>query len=275
MLSERTYSIAQGVIRYWVNAYDATRPTLVFLPGLTADHTLFDEQIAEFGAKYNVLVWDAPGHAQSRPFVLDFSLEQEAQWLRGIVCQYAGEASAPIMIGQSKGGMLAQKYLTLYPSRVAGIVSVDSTPLEGKYFTKAELWMVKHVEPFFYLYPWIVLKNSIASVSAKTVSARESAYKMFSAYTWVEYCRLAGFGFRILAEAEEQQTTPLPKCPILLLIGDEDKVGACQRVCKEWARNEELPLVIVPNARHNSNEDNPEFVNKQIQQFIQSIVNHQ
>ena len=75
MLSERTYSIAQGVIRYWVNAYDATRQTLVFLPGLTADHTLFDEQIAEFGAKYNVLVWDAPGHAQSRSFVLDFFLE--------------------------------------------------------------------------------------------------------------------------------------------------------------------------------------------------------
>ena len=125
MLSERTYSIAKGVIRYWVNAYDANRPTLVFLPGLTADHTLFDEQIAEFGAKYNVLVWDAPGHAQSRPFVLDFSLEQEAQWLRGIVCQYAGEASAPIMIGQSKGGMLAQKYLTLYRGHsVCGFYSI-------------------------------------------------------------------------------------------------------------------------------------------------------
>ena len=275
MLSERTYSIAKGVIRYWVNAYDATRPTLVFLPGLTADHTLFDEQIAEFGAKYNVLVWDAPGHAQSRPFVLDFSLEQEAQWLRGIVCQYAGEASAPIMIGQSKGGMLAQKYLTLYPSHVGGIVSVDSTPLEGKYLRKAELWLLKHVEPFFYLYPWSVLKKSLASACAKTVSARESMYKMLSAYTWREYCKLAGFGFRILAEAEEEQTTPLPKCPMLLLIGDEDRVGACQRLCGDWAHAEELPLVIVPNARHNSNEDNPEFVNKQIQQIIQSIVNHQ
>ena len=179
------------------------------------------------------------------------------------------------MIGQSKGGMLAQKYLTLYPSHVGGIVSVDSTPLEGKYLRKAELWLLKHVEPFFYLYPWSVLKKSLASACAKTVSARESMYKMLSAYTWREYCKLAGFGFRILAEAEEEQTTPLPKCPMLLLIGDEDRVGACQRLCGDWAHAEELPLVIVPNARHNSNEDNPEFVNKQIQQFIQSIVNHQ
>lgn len=275
MLRERTYQTPQGVIHYWVNAFDTTRRTLVFLPGLTADHTLFEEQIAAFGAKYNVFVWDAPGHAQSRPFVLNFSLEQEAKWLGAILDQYIADSSAPVLVGQSKGGMLAQKYLSLYPSRVAGIVSVDSMPLEGKYLSRAELWMVKHVEPFFYLYTWRMLKRAMTNACAKTPPAREAMAKMFSPYTWVEYCRLAGFGFRILGEAEEEQTTPLPKCPILLLIGDEDKVGACQRVCKEWARNEELPLVIVPNARHNSNGDNPEFVNRHIEQFVQSIYSNQ
>ena len=36
--------------------------TLVFLPSLTADHTLFDKQIEYFENKYNILVWDAQGH---------------------------------------------------------------------------------------------------------------------------------------------------------------------------------------------------------------------
>ena len=56
-----------GTIHYWINAETAHKaPQLIFLPGLTADHRLFDKQIEYFEGKYPVLVWDAPGHA-SRP----------------------------------------------------------------------------------------------------------------------------------------------------------------------------------------------------------------
>lgn len=34
-----------GIIHYWVNFLDAEKPTLFFLPGLTADHRLFEKQI--------------------------------------------------------------------------------------------------------------------------------------------------------------------------------------------------------------------------------------
>lgn len=33
--------------------------TLLFLPGLTADHRLFEKQIEYFEPKCNVFVWDA------------------------------------------------------------------------------------------------------------------------------------------------------------------------------------------------------------------------
>ena len=44
---ERTYMTPCGPIRYWIQK-DAARPApqLVFLPGLTADHRLFERQIA-------------------------------------------------------------------------------------------------------------------------------------------------------------------------------------------------------------------------------------
>ena len=48
------------------------------MPGLTADHRLFDKQIAYFKDKYNVFVWDAPGHASSWPFSFDFTLMDKA-----------------------------------------------------------------------------------------------------------------------------------------------------------------------------------------------------
>ena len=72
-MEQKSFSTAKGRIVYWRNAHRPGRPDLVFLPGLTADHRLFDKQIAFFEESFNVLVWDAPGHGLSRPFDLDFS----------------------------------------------------------------------------------------------------------------------------------------------------------------------------------------------------------
>ena len=74
-MHEQAYETPCGTIRYWVGegaAHEA--PQLVFLPGLTADHRLFDKQIGYFEGKFPVFVWDAPGHASSRPFQLSFRL---------------------------------------------------------------------------------------------------------------------------------------------------------------------------------------------------------
>ncbi len=60
MLLQREYRTRCGVIHYWIRKEKGAKVTLVFLPGLTADHHLFDKQIAYFEGKYSVFVWDAP-----------------------------------------------------------------------------------------------------------------------------------------------------------------------------------------------------------------------
>ena len=79
-MTEKTYSTASGTIHYWTNGTNGGNAvTLVFLPGLTADHRLFDRQIEYFKDKFNVFVWDAPGHGASYPFELDFNLLDKAK----------------------------------------------------------------------------------------------------------------------------------------------------------------------------------------------------
>ena len=63
---ENSYKTLCGCIHYFVNIIDKQKITLVFLPGLTADHRLFEKQIEYFEKKQNVFVWDAPSHALSR-----------------------------------------------------------------------------------------------------------------------------------------------------------------------------------------------------------------
>ena len=61
-MKEKTYHTRCGTIHYWASVSNPDTITLVLLPGLTADHRLFDKQIQYFENRYNVIIWDAPAH---------------------------------------------------------------------------------------------------------------------------------------------------------------------------------------------------------------------
>ena len=268
----RSYETPCGVIRYWVGGQvDNDGLTLVFLPGLTADHRLFDKQIAFFGEKYNVLVWDAPGHAASRPFRLEFSLLDKARWLEGILTREG--VSRPVIIGQSMGGYVGQAYGELFPERLKGFVSIDSAPLQRKYLTAAELWLLKRMEPVYRYYPWRWLLRGGTNGVAVSPYGRDLMREIMMVYDgdkqW--YAQLAGHGFRILAEAIEADLLYEIPCPALLICGEKDHAGSCIRYCKAWHKNTGLPLEWIKDAGHNSNTDQPEIVNGLIERFVETL----
>ena len=156
---ERTYTTPCGKIHYWVNTTaEQNRLQLVFLPGLTADHRLFEKQLAYFEGRNPVFVWDAPGHAASWPFSFRFSLMDKARWLDEILLREGFDK--PVIIGQSMGGYVGQAYAQLFPEKLRGFVSIDSAPLQREYVTAAEIWMLKRMEPVYRHYPWKSLLNA-------------------------------------------------------------------------------------------------------------------
>jgi len=108
-MEEKTYKTGMGVIHYWQAAARPGAAWLVFLPGLTADHRLFDKQAEALGARFGCLVWDAPAHGASRPFTLAFTMDDLTGWLHGILEREG--ISRPVLVGQSMGGCVAQAYL--------------------------------------------------------------------------------------------------------------------------------------------------------------------
>ena len=170
---ERTYMTPCGNIHYWVNkTAEKNKAQLVFLPGLTADHRLFDKQIEHFEGHYPVLVWDAPGHASSWPFTLSFSLMDKAKWLDEILIQEGFDK--PVIIGQSMGGYVGQAYAQLFPEKLQGFVSIDSAPLQREYVTAAEIWMLKRMEPVYRYYPW----RSLLKIGTNGVATSEYGRKL-------------------------------------------------------------------------------------------------
>ena len=58
-MTENSYKTPCGCIHYFVNIIDKQKITLVFLPGLTADHRLFEKQIEyfeknQYGQQYKI-----------------------------------------------------------------------------------------------------------------------------------------------------------------------------------------------------------------------------
>lgn len=269
-MTEKILRVKQGDIHYWVENARPGRATLVFLPGLTADHRLFERQLPYFAQSCNTLVWDAPGHASSRPFSLDFSLMDKAAWLRQLL--QAEKIAKPVLVGQSMGGYVAQCYMEQYPGSASAFVSIDSASLKRRYITAAELWLLKHTELIYRPYPWRRLVATGARGCAETAYGRQLMREMMSDYTKDDYCRLVCHGYRMLANAIEADLPYQPQCPTLLLCGERDKAGSTKRYNLRWAKTEGLTLKMIPGAGHNANTDQPEAVNQAIEGFLAELA---
>ena len=267
-MERRHFETEKGRIVYWTNAFAAGRPTLALLPGLTADHRLFDRQVAAFERAYNLLVWDAPGHGLSRPFALDFDLPDKAHWLHGIL--RAEGAGRPVLVGQSMGGYVAQCFLQYFPGEAAGFVSIDSAPLKRRYVTAAEIWMLRRTEPMYRAFPWRLLQTLGTNGCADTGYGRGLMRAFLADYTRDEYCRLAGHGFRMLADAMAADLPYRIDCPAVLICGVHDRAGSARRYNRRWAETEGLPIHWIAGAGHNSNTDRPDEVNAVIRAFVES-----
>jgi pimeloyl-ACP methyl ester carboxylesterase len=270
-MTEKIYETRCGNIHYWTNEMADSPIALAFLPGLTADHRLFDKQLAYFRDKYCVFVWDAPAHAASWPFDFSFDLRDKALWLDEIF-QLEG-IDSPVIIGQSMGGYVGQMFSQLFPDKLKGFVSIDSAPLQRCYVTAAEIWLLKRMEPVYRHYPWKYLLKAGAEGVAESEYGRKLMRNIMMTYNGDQgrYSKIAGQGYRMLAKAMEADLPYEIRCPALLICGEKDRAGSCVRYNKAWHKKTGIPIEWIKGAGHNSNTDEPDIVNKLIEEFVLRI----
>lgn len=267
---EKYYKTSLGNIHYLISKkIDKKLPFLIFLPGLTADHRLFDKQIEYFESICNCLVWDAPGHYKSYPFDLNFDLKDKARWLDEILTSEG--INEPIIVGQSMGGYVGQMYSELYPDKLKGFVVIDSAPLQRKYMTSIEIWLLKHTEGMYRAYPWNLLIKQGASGCAESIYGRDLMTKMMKEYDKDQYVKLVSSGYKMLAKAIEADLPYEIKCPLLLICGEKDKAGSAKTYNKKWEKETGNRVHWILDAGHNSNTDKPDEINNLIKEFISKI----
>ena len=257
---------SRGTVHYWISRLqDATAKTIVFTHGLVADHRMFEKQAVFFKDKCNVILWDVPLHGSSRPYT-DFSYKNAAEELNSILL--AEKIDRVILVGMSMGGYPSQMFGALYPQKTMGFIALDTTPFGTQYYSKLDRWWLKRAAPIAGLFPLSILKKSMAKSVSLTSFSYEMMTKMLAPLTKemiVEQMDLAYGGF-----LKENFNVSFP-FPVHILVGEKDKTGKVKQYCKKWSASAGYPLIIIKQAAHFSNGDNPERVSREIFNFAKSL----
>lgn len=250
-----------GKTVYWTNE-NPGRLCLVMLHGLTADHRLFDKQVSAFEEDFKLIVWDCPCHGESRPyrkFKYDFAVEELAKILSEEAVKKA------IFIGQSLGGIIAQRYIEKHQRQALGFISVDSIPF-GSYYSETDLFWLSQMKWVNSWLPDAMLRNSIAKICGVKKYTQNSMKQMLSSYTKNELCYLIWMGEAAFIQDNHELKLD---CPVALLLGEYDKVGKVTQYNQAWHERSGYPLHIIRHAAHNSNQDNPREVNALIKKYVE------
>jgi len=264
---EKNIVTKNGRVYYWVSKmWENERETMFFFHGLAANHMMFESQWIYFQEKYNIIVWDAPCHGKSRPYV-EFSYEESNAIILKIMKEQ--RVDSIIAIGQSLGGYYIQGLIARYPQKVKAFIGIGTTPYGVDYYSKIDIFWLKQVGWMGLCCPLETLKKASSKQSTCTKEGYDNMMQMLAPYGKREYSKIMQQGYdAFLADNRELEI----QCPVLITHGDKDKVGKVKKYCKMWHNKKGFSYVVIKNAGHNANVDSPDEMNRVMEEFINKEV---
>lgn len=265
-MNEQELKISRGTVYYWISRNENKHAKcIVFTHGLTADHSMFEKQVEYFKQEYTVITWDVPLHGLSRPYS-NFTYENCAHDLMRILDQE--NVGKVILVGMSMGGYPSQEFAFRYPEKVEGFIALDTTPFGLSYYSKSDIWWLKHVAPMAKCYSENTLRKSMAKSVSRTKYSYDKMIEMLAPLTKSQIIEQMDIAYGLFTKENKDVSFSFP---VQILLGEFDKTGKVQQYCQAWSKKEGYPLHIIKKAAHFSNGDNPEQVNSEIHRFINGL----
>jgi pimeloyl-ACP methyl ester carboxylesterase len=258
-MNELTLKTKHAEIHYWIRP-GITNKWVILLHGAGMDHRMFADQVDAVPSEYSLLLWDARCHGKSACEV-PFDFNDALQDLLSIM--QVEQIARAVIIGQSMGGNIAQELAMTHPDMVEGLVIIDATR-NAQTMSGIEKFYVKITPALLALYPRNLLIEQSAKACGAKQSTREYARDCFERMPQDSFVNVMSSLFTCIKPNESY----LEPCPVLLLCGDQDTSGNIKKVMHQWPNQ---TVNIIPEAGHNSNQDQPEIVNRLIVDFLQDL----
>lgn len=258
-LVENTLERNACALHYWTGG-KTDAPLVVFTHGATIDHHEWDATLPLVGEHFRVLAWDLRGHGLSRPARFDFA--EAVDDLLALLDRL--EVWEATLVGHSLGGNLHQEFAFLHPERVRSLVMLDCTwnfmPLSA-----SDRFWLKIAAPMFKLYPHKTLINQSVAVSAISKDAQALMRTAMQQLSKEEFAHILLISTLCLRDEPGYKIAK----PLLLMMGDREATGNIRQAMPAWAQHEGVELVVIPNAKHAANLDQPAIFHRTILDFLQ------
>ena len=101
---------------------------VVFAHGLLFDRHMWDHQVETLSSRYRCIAYDFLGHGGSSSGRGEYSLEEEAENLHGLLGQWG--ASPAHLVGLSMGGMVGMRLALAHPEDLRSLALLDTSSEE-------------------------------------------------------------------------------------------------------------------------------------------------
>jgi 3-oxoadipate enol-lactonase len=251
----------------WVDRV-GSGPAIVFIHGLTTDHTLFGAQREPFSKSYTFIAYDVRGYGKSeRAYEPPYGLDVQVADLRALLPALGFDRA--ILVGFSMGGIISQQFAVRYPDMVDALVIVDaaaqfSPESRAMFAERARTAESQGMAPLAdgMLSRWFTPEFH-AKNPARIAAFREQILANDPA-TVAATCRMG-------ATVNLLDQIPAIRAPTLVLVGEHDKGNPLPKAREIQERIAGAELAVIPGAAHNGPVEQPETFNRLVFDFLDRV----
>ena len=273
-MTEETDDLARRAYRNRTDLYreegDEDAPTVLFAHGTLMDRTMFDSQIeAVADAGYHAVAYNLRARTEydEPAYGLDDLVGDTAALLDNI------GVDSCTLAGMSMGGFMGLRFALEHQDRLDGLVLVDSMAgLHEEAKTQSYDAMISQIEEND------EVSEPLAETSAEILfgeTTHEQNPELVECWVdrWLSYPPMAVVNEvrswlhrdDILDRMDEIEV------PVLALHGEEDTSIPPERAQETVGPMPNGRVEIVPEAGHSSNDENPEFTNEKLIEFLKEV----
>jgi 3-oxoadipate enol-lactonase len=242
-------------------------PWVVLSHSLACASAMWDEQAQALKGKYKVLRFDTRGHGGSEAPSGAYSLDMLADDLHGLLGKLG--VSNPHFVGLSMGGMIGMTYTLQHPGVFKSLVLCDTSsriPPEAKpvWEERIKIASEQGMEPLvmptlkrWFTEPFLAKGGSVIERVAGMIRSTPAT-------GYIGCCHA-------IPQINLTDRLSAITCPVQVIVGEQD-VGtpvAMSEAIQRAVRNAEL--VVIPNASHLSNLEQPQAFNAALMKFLARV----
>ncbi len=242
-----------------------TGTPMLLIHGFPLDGQLFQGQLPQLGQHYEVITPDLRGFGKSTTPDAQGSIQTYARDMLGLM-NHLGISKA-IIGGHSMGGQIVLQMYRQAPERFLGMILIDTNPMAASVVEQAE-FPAYGIQAQQQGVPSIVRTLAAQFLTGTTRLNNPGATKtLMDIIAEASVNGVVGGGQALATRPDFTALLPKIAVPTLVLVGVDDPVYGLEVSQMTQAAIPGSTLVIVPQAEHTSNFEQPVYTNTVITQW--------